>query len=83
VLGLTWWANEWQWLGGSGINRKRSSVRLFWRFYFYDRSIIERDVGPLFFFLLSFFFFLNGHYSGKNLNIGYCLLTFQAYFCYF
>jgi hypothetical protein len=77
-----WWVNEWQWLGGSDVNRKRSSVRLFWCFFQGDWCIIERDAGLLlFFFVVVFFFFLNGHYKvGKNLNIGYCLLTFQAHF---
>jgi hypothetical protein len=40
--------NEWQWLGGSGVNRKRSSARLFWlsnRVYW---GSIDRDTTVLF-----------------------------------
>jgi hypothetical protein len=69
-----WWVgfgvaprvNEWQWLGGGKINRKRSSVRSFWWYFGDDWSIIERDMmtyGTLFFLLFSSYFFLKKKYK--------------------
>jgi hypothetical protein len=69
VLLLAGWRGEWQWLGGSGINRRGRSMRFEWyRLESGSGSIgrVTRDITTTF------------QFCSKKQNWGYCLLVAVA-----